>query len=125
MTFPTPPPTDTDFRQLVGDTYYIYATNLNLTQADIPYPLPGPDGKFPPAPYHIHIQADTVTLAEQLMNRGKDFSLVARRIIVKWTTDDSGATHAPSIDVSGPDPTGKDFAEGDTPPTCGQHPRVC
>ncbi len=100
------PPTEVDIRSQVGDTYYIYSSNLSLTQADIPYALPQAGQKYPLAKYKIHIQADTVTLNGNLVNRGKDFSLVARRIIVASPT---------VIDVSGPDPTGKDFAPGDTP----------
>ncbi len=100
------PPTEVDIRSQVGDTYYIYSSNLSLTQADIPYALPQAGQKYPLAKYKIHIQADTVTLNGTLVNRGKDFSLVARRIIVASPT---------VIDVSGPDPTGKDFAPGDTP----------
>lgn len=100
------PPTEVDIRSQVGDTYYIYSSNLSLTQADIPYALPQAGQKYLPATYKVHIQADTVTLNGTLVNRGKDFSLVARRIIVA----------GPSIiDVSGPDPTGKDFVPGDTP----------
>jgi hypothetical protein len=100
-----PPPTNTDFRQIVGDTLYIYAVDLHLTQADILYSLPDAGGKFTLAPYHIRIQADTVTLKGSLINRGRNFSLVARRILIGWN---------PSIDISGPDPT-RDFLPGDSP----------
>ncbi len=100
------PPTEVDIRRQAGDTYYIYSSNLSLTQADIPYALPQAGQKYSLAKYKVHIQADTVTLNGTLVNRGKDFSLVARRIIVASPT---------IIDVSGPDPTGKDFAPGDSP----------
>ncbi len=100
------PPTEIDIRRQIGDTYYIYSSNLSLTQADIPYALPQAGQKYPLAAYKMHIQADTVTLNGTLVNRGKDFSLVARRIIVASPT---------AIDVSGPDPTGKDFAPGNAP----------
>jgi hypothetical protein len=106
-----PAPTDSVISQQVGDTLFIYASKIDLRQGITGYPGPA-DGRFPLSKCHIRIQADTATIVEPLVNRGMDFTIVARRIVFN-----AGAL----IDVSGPDPE-TDFRPNDRPQQVNMEP---
>ena len=100
---------ETTIKTFIDDTYYFYAADIPLTQADLPWQPPPAGQPLPPASHHVVIAADTVTVRGTLRYPSRDIRIFARQITFEpdAVIDVSGAD--PSFDLVG-HPTGKDYA---------------
>jgi hypothetical protein len=88
--------------QLSGSTLYIVGFSITLSQAEVPYTIPG-SGPLPLSTTDLSFYGDTVTINGDLFNPGRTIAIYARQIII-------GA--AAFINVSGADPQ-TSYAPGD------------
>ncbi len=82
-------------REQIGDKFVIIESQINLTQADIPF-KPAAKGKPEPGgTLDVYIYADQVNVQGALVNPGKNVNIIANNIL--FDKDSSIDTSAPGL----------------------------